>query len=366
MSVFQGISNHIKRVVALIAVAAVMLPASIAMAVAMAVAMPASTASAAQTRYFSNTGNSVGGAFLKFFDAYGGVRVFGLPLTGEVQENGRTVQYFERQRFEYVPEAAGTSYEVQLGLLGTRAAAGKPGTARVAPVATRKDLAYFNETGHSLSGAFLSFWRANGGVRVLGFPVTEPGQENGLTVQYFERARMEYHPEKAKQGFVVELSLLGRDYLWSNGGGASSQSLKQGQATAPGHAHDALEQELLDRINGARAAGGLRPVAAEPVISSLALHRSTDMASKGYFSHTAPGGDDYMALLKGAGVPFKFAGEIIAWNNYSNSVEKAFEGFMNSPAHRAIIMDGRYNFAGVGQARDAKGSYFYTVIFVQK
>jgi hypothetical protein len=330
--------------------------------------MPASTASAAQARYFPNTGNSVGGAFLRFFDAYGGVRVFGLPLTGELNENGRTVQYFERQRFEYFPEKTGTSYEVQLGLLGTRAAAGKPGAGRVAAFASRKDMVYVSETGHSLSGAFLSFWRANGGVRVLGYPITEPIEEAGLTVQYFERARMEYHPEKAKQGFVVELSLLGRDYLWGGGGGVSPQSFGQPQAAPAnnGHALDGLEQDLLNRINGARTGGGLQPVTADGQVSALSLHRSNDMVAKGYFSHNPPGGDTYMALLKGAGVPFKLAGEIIAWNNFSNSAEKAFEGFMNSPAHRAIIMDGRYNFAGIGQARSGDGKYYFTVIFVQK
>ena len=355
MSVFQRVSNQIRWVVALIAAAVIVVPAVFV--------MPASTASAAQARYFPNTGNSVGGAFLKFFDAYGGVRVFGLPLTNEVQENGRTVQYFERQRFEYFPEAAGTQYEVQLGLLGTRAAAGKPGAGRIAPFAPRKDLTYFNETGHSLGGAFLSFWKANGGVRVLGFPITEPIQEGGLTVQYFERARMEYHPEKAKQGFVVELSLLGRDYLWAGSAGLSTQA----PAPAPqGAGLNGLEQELLNHINGARAGAKLQPVAADAQVSPLARHRSTDMVHKGYFSHNPPGGDDYMNLLKGAGVPFKVAGEIIAWNSYSNSAHKAFEGFMNSPAHRAIILDGRYNAAGVGQARNGEGKIFYTVIFVQK
>ena len=39
-----------------------------------------------------------------------------------------------------------------------------------------------------------------GDVRVLGFPISEPVVENGLTVQYFERARMEYHPENAASG----------------------------------------------------------------------------------------------------------------------------------------------------------------------
>jgi hypothetical protein len=52
--------------------------------------------------------------------------VFGFPITEEIKEinpvDGKeyTVQYFERNRFEYHPEFAGTSDEVQLGLLGSR------------------------------------------------------------------------------------------------------------------------------------------------------------------------------------------------------------------------------------------------------
>ena len=44
--------------------------------------------------------------------------MYGMPLTEVYDENGRPVQYFERNRFEYHPEQAGTPYEVQLGLLG--------------------------------------------------------------------------------------------------------------------------------------------------------------------------------------------------------------------------------------------------------
>ncbi len=122
------------------------------------------------SRFYPATGFSVGGAFLQFFDKYGGVRIFGYPISNELAEGGMTVQYFERQRFEYHKEAIGTPYEVQLGALGVEASRGKVPLSPVAPIPTTNERLYFRETGHSLSGAFLAFWSANGSVRVLGSP----------------------------------------------------------------------------------------------------------------------------------------------------------------------------------------------------
>ncbi|NJO81480.1 MAG: hypothetical protein HC828_01100 [Blastochloris sp.] len=76
-------------------------------------------------RYFPETGRSLDGTFLTFWEKSGGLPVFGYPLTDariEINpDDGReyTVQYFERQRFEYHPENEGTPYAVQLGRLGS-------------------------------------------------------------------------------------------------------------------------------------------------------------------------------------------------------------------------------------------------------
>jgi L,D-transpeptidase catalytic domain len=69
------------------------------------------------------------------------------------------------------------------------------------------------QTGHHISdrAGFLTFWRANGGVLLFGFPIGEEIVEDGQIVQYFERARFEYHPERLGQDGQVQLSLLGRE-----------------------------------------------------------------------------------------------------------------------------------------------------------
>ncbi|MDQ3929107.1 MAG: hypothetical protein M3328_08170, partial [Chloroflexota bacterium] len=61
-----------------------------------------------------------------------------------------------------------------------------------APVASQ----YFSPTGRSVSGSFLSTFNRYGLERI-GYPVSEERMENGQVVQYFERVRMESHPELA-------------------------------------------------------------------------------------------------------------------------------------------------------------------------
>jgi hypothetical protein len=60
-------------------------------------------AAAADTTFFPQTNHSVSFGFKHFFDTRGGLENFGYPTTEEIRENGWTVQYFQRARFEYHP-----------------------------------------------------------------------------------------------------------------------------------------------------------------------------------------------------------------------------------------------------------------------
>jgi uncharacterized protein YkwD len=335
-----------------------------------------------QSRFFAATGHNVNGAFLTFFDRYGGVRVFGYPMSDAVTEDDRLVQYFERQRFEYHKEAAGTSNEVQLSRLGADMVPPYALTPTSAPFANNAKQVYFPQTRHSLSHSFLDFWKANGGLRILGYPITEPYMENGFLVQYFERARMEYHPEKADSGYGVELGLLGKRYLEANpqimarlaSGSRSVSPTSRGaeperaSAPPPAPSLSAGENELIARINEARKAAGAAPVSVENALRGISLSRSRDMVERAYFSHTTPDGTDFLAMIKAAGISFKFAGEILANNNYGDgeTALQAYNGFLNSPQHKTIMLDPRYNLAGVGQATDSRGFHYFTVIFIQQ
>ncbi len=85
-------------------------------------------------------------------------------------------------------------------------------TRRVGPVPNSPALVYFPETGHTLGSLFLKYWQKYGGLAQFGYPQTEEIEERNLQtgqsfiVQYFERARFEYHPESDNP---ILLGLLG-------------------------------------------------------------------------------------------------------------------------------------------------------------
>src|SRR5262245_52283031 len=56
---------------------------------------------------------------------------------------------------------------------------------------------FFTQSSHHVSNraGFLEFWREHGGQLIFGYPISEEIVEDGRIVQYFERARFEYHPE---------------------------------------------------------------------------------------------------------------------------------------------------------------------------
>jgi hypothetical protein len=189
---------------------------------------PASPLNAINNTYFKETGHNLSNAFKSYWETKGGLAIFGFPVSEEFQENGLTVQYFERARFEYHPENSGTADEVQLGLLGRlvttgRKEAGEKPFQPVPPFNSTDAVNYYKETGHTLRGDFKAFWEANGGLAQFGLPISEEFSEvnpvDGKTykVQYFERNRLEYHSELAGTPSAIQVGLLGLQVVKGRG-----------------------------------------------------------------------------------------------------------------------------------------------------
>ena len=166
-----------------------------------------------ETRYFEETKHNVSGEFLEFFDGYGGRKIFGYPLTREFEEDGRVVQCFQRVRMEKYPDLP-RGHQVRLALLGEELGYRLPSIPESEiPRDTHPDKRYFAETGHTVSFAFLDFFRENGGLDVFGYPITEWDIEpSGRISQYFQRAKMEWYPENPP-GQRVQLGALGIIYV---------------------------------------------------------------------------------------------------------------------------------------------------------
>lgn len=69
---------------------------------------------------------------------------------------------------------------------------------------------FFKETGHWVKGEFLAYFHSHGGLAIFGYPITEEFVDQGLSVQYFQKARMEWHPENPVP-YKVQLGLLGEE-----------------------------------------------------------------------------------------------------------------------------------------------------------
>src|SRR5205085_7420414 len=94
----------------------------------------------------------------------------------------------------------------------------------------------FPETGKTVHGRFLEYWDGHGGLAQQGFPISEEMQERSdtdgktYTVQYFERAVFELHPEN-QPPYDVLLSLLGVSHYgqkYPNGAPGQAASLEKG------------------------------------------------------------------------------------------------------------------------------------------
>ena len=174
--------------------------------------------------YFLESGHTLGGAFRRYWEMHGGVQKLGYPISEEVSEQNpldgqvRTVQYFERAVLEQHPEFAGTGDEVMLAAVGLWVTKDRY-FQQVTPFQSTPERAYFPQTGHSVKEAFLRFWNQQGGLASFGYPISEelpeisPADGKVYTVQYFERARFEWHPADAGTPSEVQLGLIGKQAL---------------------------------------------------------------------------------------------------------------------------------------------------------
>lgn len=176
--------------------------------------------SQASEHYFQQTGHTVGELFYTYWSEHGGLRQQGYPVSEGLQEVSETdgksykVQYFERALFEYHPENK-PPYNVLLGLIGVSAFQARyPNGMPEQKPNNSPGSVFFPQTGKRLGGSFLLYWNRYGGLQQQGYPISDEVQEVSktdgklYTVQYFERAVMEYHPG-ATPPYDVQLSLLG-------------------------------------------------------------------------------------------------------------------------------------------------------------
>lgn len=172
------------------------------------------TVAVGDVRYFAETGHTVRGEFLEFFQAQGGVESFGYPLTEEIIIDGWTVQYFEKGRLEHHPENK-PAYRITVGWLGDLLHRRRPPIPPAnIPAAIDPRRRYFPQTGHTVGGDFLHYFEAHGDSVRFGLPISEPYLWEGRLTQDFQSARFFWTPG---QETPVSLEEIGRVHIEVSG-----------------------------------------------------------------------------------------------------------------------------------------------------
>lgn len=145
---------------------------------------------------------------------------------------------------------------------------------------------------------------------------------------------------------------------------------------ATGWNQSSAEGTLWQLMNGARVNNGRRAVQQHSTLVSLARWRSKDQVDRNYFSHDVLGtGHQVYHWYDLNGLNYSWGGENIGWNNGfsdADSPVKIHEGFMNSPGHRANVLEPSFTHGGVGAyAADGvnflgklRNPRFYTELFM--
>ncbi len=129
---------------------------------------------------------------------------------------------------------------------------------------------------------------------------------------------------------------------------------------------DAYAQALFDDTNRRRASQNMPPLRANPELVGIARIRSRDMADHNYFAHVSPvTGDNAFTLMDKYGVPYGWAGENLAKNNYpiAETEGVADVALWNSAPHRENILNPHYTDMGIALVVDPSGMNYFTIIF---
>ena len=123
------------------------------------------------------------------------------------------------------------------------------------------------------------------------------------------------------------------------------------------------EKEVFDLINKHRTANGLSPLKENSELQRVARIKAQDMVNNNYFSHTSPTYGSPFDMMKSFKISYNTAGENIAGNSSNSS---AVTAWMNSPGHRANILNSSFNQTGIGVVTGSKYGKIYVQMFIGK
>lgn len=145
----------------------------------------------------------------------------------------------------------------------------------------------------------------------------------------------------------------------NNNNDNSNNDTDTGTDTDNNTGNQSYTQQVVDLVNAERAKEGLAPLTIDPLVEKAATVRANEIQSN--FDHVRPNGSSFSTAIKEQGATFRGAGENIAWGQ--RTPQEVVNAWMNSPGHRANIMNTNYTHIGVGNTQNSSGTQYWVQLF---
>jgi uncharacterized protein YkwD len=157
-------------------------------------------------------------------------------------------------------------------------------------------------------------------------------------------------------------STIRADRVFTEEATPPNRGQKNPQST-PTAVMNSLELSTHNLVNKYRQSRNLPPLIVSPAISAQAKVHSLKMARSGVMNHD---GFDERVDSVSKTIIYRSAAENVAYNmGYGQPDLVAVQGWIESPGHQHNML-GRYDLTGIGVAKNARGEYFFTQIFIRK
>ncbi|WP_237691025.1 CAP domain-containing protein [Paenibacillus caui] len=155
-----------------------------------------------------------------------------------------------------------------------------------------------------------------------------------------------------RKGTLLQLSLVGAALVAVScllaGGTSTAASAKPISAPAVKYAQIQANHaaQVVKLVNKERAKAGLKPLIVHSNLTKMAKNKVIDMYQNKYFSHTSPKFGSPFDMMDSYHISFTYAGENLAKGQRTPS--EVVKDWMNSPGHRANMLNSHYTLIGVG------------------
>ncbi|MEZ4180653.1 MAG: CAP domain-containing protein [Candidatus Doudnabacteria bacterium] len=167
--------------------------------------------------------------------------------------------------------------------------------------------------------------------------------------------RNNYHPHILSHRMIALVSILAISIKI-----ASLGAVAIGASTNTTQAAEITTQTVISLANQARSQNGLNTLQQNGLLDRAAQNKANDMLAKQYFAHNTPDGNTPWTFIKATGYSYTTAGENLAID--FTSAENVQAAWMNSPGHRANILNSKFSEIGIGIARGIFDNHQTTIV----